>query len=758
MEKQTVFEIMEELNLTLASFKILKTKYTNGKLSKIPNYESEWNSKDKLTFNKTHQAFYVRTGKRNNIVVVDLDNMESEICKNIYEICKKIGTFTVKTRKGYHFYFEYDKDFKKSPQLENFDIRSKKSNVFCPPTIYYNCDTNEKYEYSIVQQDKYVIKKMSEELKNLILPIYREKIAQTKEKTTKKTTTNTKKKTITVNNEDEKNIIMEELLMALPKIYYDDYNEWEKIAYCLHNEGYPFSVFEKFSKQSNKFSNKDEQYYEKLQVRNEDDKKLTTATLWQILINENIDMYKKLKMREMKQFFELEINKNEKFTYSKLHKLIEDDTKDLNKDYYYLFNKSRSFKYFNHFHIYHSSQATIYRIGEDVPMCYQNDMLPNCFVMQQITIKSKRGKMNFTTKDKKHSFINLWKEQKEIHLIDKFVFNPNPKYEKVDEEVNLFTGFKYDVEENDGKYDIHNIEPYLNHIKNLVNNDKISYEYIINWLSWIIQYPHKKTCSALVFYSAVEGVGKNITFDVMQKIFGKYYINIRNQEDFITNFNSHQQNKLIFVCNEINARMREIAGELRNLISRTEMSITYKGKETFTIEDYMNGVFTTNNEQILRIPVGERRFMLIECTEEKLKKESIDKILDIMDNDDKLRQLYNFLKTRDLSKFNPRDVPITEYKKILIMNDMPAYIKMFQMKGAQFSANSYTPQELYLESLTYAKENRLQQNYTDRRCYKDLRKYFGEYLKRTSKSMVYKFPNHFENEINNLLEKKIFNM
>ena len=58
-----------------------------------------------LEYDPSTNGCYVITGKLSNVFVIDLDNMDEPICKMIYEEGLKCCNYIVKTRKGYHLYF-----------------------------------------------------------------------------------------------------------------------------------------------------------------------------------------------------------------------------------------------------------------------------------------------------------------------------------------------------------------------------------------------------------------------------------------------------------------------------------------------------------------------------------------------------------------------------------------------------------------------------------------------------------------------------
>jgi len=735
-------KILQSLGLCVGSLKLTTTYNKKGELTKEFKFNGASWKDAYLSDNKKYNGFSCLTGIPSDIIVLDLDNMEAKECKEMKELAEKCCKMIVKTRKGYHYYFKYDEDFPNTIHGKNsgygeFDIQSNGAYVVCPPTVYHHHETGEEYKYELLSEEPKICK-MSKDLKNYINNLTKRN--RKEEKAPKEEKNNPKM----IESDD---IIMKLINGLAPKRSVET-DDWIKCAICLKNSKKEFKYFDYFS--SLYFGDYDqkvtEKLWNKLKERKEADKKLSISTLWFWLSKDNPETFKKLKEEQYAEQLKIEIKRKEKFSYVQFMKYFENDTKIMGDDFYDAFDVSSSFKYYNNFHVYFSPHASIYRVGEDAPFPIKDDNIPNANIRYPVE----------TGYYKTINFITLWKSSKLIKLISKFSFNPDPNYKKEehDDEINLFSGFPCD-EDNDGNYDMDIIRPYINHIKNVCQGEKKIYSFVLNWIAWLFQFPHLRTCSALVFYSETHGVGKNIIFDVIDKIMGKYYIKFRNASELDDRFNARQQNKILGVCDEVNARARDLENELKNSVSRNIITIEYKGKETYDMKDYCNYVFTTNNELVFRVPNTERRLMIIECCKEKMTKETIDAILDIMEDKDKLRQLYNYFRSRDISEFNPRNIITTDYKKELMKNDLPAYIKMVQFTPRLFAGSSITSKNLYIQSLEYARLNRLSTGYTERKCYKDIKNCFEKFYTKENDQRCYKFPENLEKVVDKMINEYI---
>jgi len=520
--------------------------------------------------------------------------------------------------------------------------------------------------------------------------------------------------------------IMIELLNNLDFIRCNDYKEWSVIGMALYNDGYDIKLYRDFSRRSKKYTLGCE--IKKWQQFKDYDNPITTASLWYYLSKDNNEKYIELrdKVDSKKYDFKVDLTEDE-FDEKLMYKLMMNDINELGlAEYKYrFFTKSKSFQYFNHY---------FFRISD-------NNM------MFKIEFKGKRKQINkidingFTSfvhgeGKKRFEFIDHWSESIDKQSYSKIDFAPNTNKKNI---FNLFNGFNYQDENKD--YNLNDIQPLLDHIKYLCNDETEVYEYVLNWISHIIQKPQRKTETALVFYSHKEGIGKNIFTTILKKIFDGYVATDMKLDKLVGKFNSNLAGKLLIIADEITPTAKELNNELKNIITRDEVGIEYKGKDVVMMSDHSNYIFTTNNENAFRITEEDRRYCMIECPTVKKELSYFDKIYPLIQNDSIIKQLFNYFLTKDISKVDPRNIPLTDYKKRTQQHNLGYHIKMIIECPENFAMKDIQLGDIKSELISYCKDHGYYKpNITDRRIMLDMADKFGKYKKKKNGTTTYEIP------------------
>ncbi len=264
----------------------------------------------------------------------------------------------------------------------------------------------------------------------------------------------------------------------------------------------------------------------------------------------------------------------------------------------------------------------------------------------------------------------IWLKNRDRRDIERVVFKPNQQVKN--NQYNLWTGYKY---KNTGPCDLSKVQHVLDHLLNIwANGNKQVYDWIIGWFARIIKTPENKNAICLALYSFANGVGKNIILDLIREIMGdKYFLSTSKDEQILGRFNSDVEGKILINMNETSILYdKKLSGPFKENITEKTISIERKGLTSYTIDNPGNYIITTNDMHMVSISGQDRRFNIIQCSDQKFDREYYNKIADT-----DLQELANFFYNVDISDYDPRDFPRTElfYEQVeLSYNNIESFV------------------------------------------------------------------------------------
>ena len=226
---------------------------------------------------------------------------------------------------------------------------------------------------------------------------------------------------------------------------------------------------------------------------------------------------------------------------------------------------------------------------------------------------------------------------------------------------NTWEGF--DAEKLEFKEEV-SIETLLYHFKVVANYDDKVYEFLLNYFAHLVQKPHIKTNVCLLIQGK-QGTGKTtLVENLLKRLMGlKYVYDTDDIESIVGKFNASIAGKFMIVLNEATGRdTNQVVDKIKNIITRTSVTIEYKGIDPFPAIDYCNYSFTTNNIKPIAVTQDDRRFQIMECSDKyKGNNEYFTKLFASINDDKTIYSFYKFLMDRPITTFNAeRDRVITE--------------------------------------------------------------------------------------------------
>jgi hypothetical protein len=168
---------------------------------------------------------------------------------------------------------------------------------------------------------------------------------------------------------------------------------------------------------------------------------------------------------------------------------------------------------------------------------------------------------------------------------------------------NLFSGFGVAPDKN-GCCDL-----YWQHVKkNICQGDEALYKWTRQFMAHIFQRPWELPKVAVTLISLIEGTGKDITFDIIGFLLGRYYVKINDITHLAGRFNEHLEFALLVHLEEaINANSPRERNKLKSIISAEDVLVEGKGKKPYMAKSYARKVYTSNNEDAVHVSGSDRR-------------------------------------------------------------------------------------------------------------------------------------------------------
>jgi hypothetical protein len=422
------------------------------------------------------------------------------------------------------------------------------------------------------------------------------------------------------------------------------------------------------------------------------------------------------------------------FSTKKMEEYFFDDLEQLDRDkskYMEFFQYTNSFKYFDTFHMYISSTNDVYKISK---------------IKNEITsynhFKENFPQLYFVHETREMRFASMYFKSKYKKCYDTFYFDPNENSPAKGMINNLFTGFKYaSVVARAPSFAPDVVKVFTDNVNYICNDEKPVAEYLLSWFAHIIQRPHIKTNMAPVII-ARDSACVDIVCDVFKKLLD--YSNVKFRD-------VNMEDKLFVVGRKVNDKIHDAVVQQEDRLGLNNKSVV--------VQDLRNYLFIVKER-----PVGVKcgSFIVIESriVERTTKKyrescqERYNLLIEIKNDEGKMKCLYNFLKTFDISKFDPKIRPDEIGKKRITDNLIP-YIRFVVDEIETLSSKKdWRIPELYQMSIKYSKGN----NYTERWFAMQFKKAFREFqMLNKNRQSVYNFSSNVDiikNAIENHFSQK----
>lgn len=244
---------------------------------------------------------------------------------------------------------------------------------------------------------------------------------------------------------------------------------------------------------------------------------------------------------------------------------------------------------------------------------------------------------------------------------------------------NLFTGFPTEAVSGD-------ISVVQDVLRLICNGDQASFDFVENYFAHLFQKPSEKPGVAIVV-TGDEGVGKDSYGDFIGSMLGEeMYLNTENPESNVfCRFTSHLARCLFIKFEEADFETNATnKGQLKSFITKKSSICEEKGVKAITLNSFWRVMMTSNEFAPVVLSDTNRRFFMMRASNEKRGDlEFWDRVHNAPNGLSKqaTRQAYmDYLMKKDISHFNPRKFPRTDYLEEATQLFIPQHAKFFQRK------------------------------------------------------------------------------
>jgi hypothetical protein len=207
-------------------------------------------------------------------------------------------------------------------------------------------------------------------------------------------------------------------------------------------------------------------------------------------------------------------------------------------------------------------------------------------------------------------YVRMWKTNPDRKTIDEegLVFDPSGACGP--DAINLWDGMAVEPAASDDR-DVQVMLELLGHLCGRCQDADEVMHWVLRWLALPLQKRGAKMATALVFHGP-QGTGKNLFFDVIRAMYGKYGVMV-GQTEIEEKYNGWISAKQLVVCNEVVSRQELYSSKnrLKWLVDAPVIPIRTMHTDTRWEANWANLVFLSNENKPLALEKGDRRHQVV---------------------------------------------------------------------------------------------------------------------------------------------------
>jgi len=207
-------------------------------------------------------------------------------------------------------------------------------------------------------------------------------------------------------------------------------------------------------------------------------------------------------------------------------------------------------------------------------------------------------------------------------------------------------------------------------------------EYVLNYFAHMLQKPTDLPGVGLVI-TGKKGTGKDTLGDFLQE----WIVGLHLSTNYTTNkqfFGTHDMgkiNKFLIKLEETSKKdCFENASELKATITAAQITANPKGMKEITADNFARYIFTTNKPNPVDLSDGERRFVLLCCSDKRKGDFAFWKeVRQYLFTFNGGKTIANYLLQRDISEFQIRQLPENNFQDYIVHSEKSSQEKFIDI-------------------------------------------------------------------------------
>lgn len=211
------------------------------------------------------------------------------------------------------------------------------------------------------------------------------------------------------------------------------------------------------------------------------------------------------------------------------------------------------------------------------------------------------------------------------------------------------------------------VEQFLMH---LVQEDKESYEYVLDWMAQMVQ-GRNLTILTLI---GNEGIGKGTLGDLLRDIVGQQnWVKVR-ADAFKGRFNSQMENKLLVHIDEAHLSTTDEYNRLKDVVNPW-IEVEQKGKDARMSRNYASYILASNDSTAINPSPDDRRFSIVNLTDKKIIETPVREVITSLYKPENIEALSLYLMQRKINHDMMRPFKSSKKSNEIVYANMPDWEK-----------------------------------------------------------------------------------